>query len=334
MITANLWHLKATNGMFYYASDYISAMSEQIRCILVRPGLHDSTKQRFPDIDVISCSAVGWASAIAKARLRDDLLYTPTSHPVIAYHRQIVVVHDRYPFDPGAPRGGIKRRLFKAGVALSGCTVGYINRSDALPFLRELHVAPGKLLYAPNLPPLAVAVPARAAGARRTVGLFGTDSPKKNYASLFRVVGSDNKDLSFLIYGQDTAYIHSVIAEFPTISIEVVNSESTTLLQFLAMIDVVGSVARGEGFGRPIASALQAGIPCVLIEAPVFREFFDGAAIFSSSIEELAATLLHPARQKEHAEGGLTRLADAAARWQDAVTAIRGRDAHYGSAQC
>ena len=51
------------------------------------------------------------------------------------------------------------------------------------------------------------------------------------------------------------------------------------------------SVAKGEGFARPIAPSIMAGRAAFLISDPVFKEFYDGCAIFYESVDDLAADL-------------------------------------------
>jgi glycosyltransferase involved in cell wall biosynthesis len=334
MIVANLAHIKAANGMFYYGLDYVAGMADDVRCILVRPALHGLAQQRFPGIAVKSCSATTWLAEIARARVRDDLLYTPTSHPVAGYRRQVIIVHDRYPFDVGSRSGRIKRKLLKAAISLSGCDAGYVNRSDAQPFLCELGMPHTRMFFAPNRPLRDSVVPERTPGPRRTVGLFGSDSPKKNYAALFEVVACGDHDMEFLIYGHDTPYLRDVVAAFPRTSITLVKSDEVGLSQFLGMVDVVGSVAIGEGFGRPIASALHAGIPCVLLDAPVFREFFDGAATFSSDVADFVAQLAHIGRDDARRDQFRSVLDGIVASWREAVLAIRRRDSRSGAIHC
>jgi len=56
-------------------------------------------------------------------------------------------------------------------------------------------------------------------------------------------------------------------------------------------VDVLASASEQEGFGRPFASALLAGISVELLDRPVFREFFTGGARFHPNIETLVKSL-------------------------------------------
>jgi glycosyltransferase involved in cell wall biosynthesis len=61
---------------------------------------------------------------------------------------------------------------------------------------------------------------------------------------------------------------------------ELLESDLYSLEEFFARIDLLTSVATQEGFGRPLAAALLAGVPCLLLDRTVFREFFDPGASF------------------------------------------------------
>ena len=91
----------------------------------------------------------------------------------------------------------------------------------------------------------------------------------------------------FWVYGHSNIYIKYLQQLFPNLQINIFNSDNFVLSEFLASIDVVVSVAQNEGFGRPIASALESGVPCYLIDSIVFREFFEGGANFALDVPSL-----------------------------------------------
>ena len=59
------------------------------------------------------------------------------------------------------------------------------------------------------------------------------------------------------------------------------------------MCSSVVSVAKGEGFARPIAVSIIAGKPVFLINDPVFKEFYDGCASFHNEINDLVSELVN-----------------------------------------
>jgi hypothetical protein len=79
---------------------------------------------------------------------------------------------------------------------------------------------------------------------------------------------------------------------FPEINVHLEPSDQKSIFSFLGQIDVLISVAEYEGFGRPIACALKAGVPCYLLESPVFLEFFSGGAHFFKDIHSMLDHLL------------------------------------------
>lgn len=248
----------------------------------------------FPEVTVICCSPSRYIKETFKASWRGDLLFTPTSHPLPGIDRQWIVLHDAYPFEHG-PTSELKRRLLKWSLALSRCRVGYINRSDAKPFVSSLGVPPERQVFAPNRFPQAThrIASLAATNGKTVVGLLGTDSAKKNYDRLFTAVQRAGlaTRLGFRIYGHDTTYFRQVCARHPRLQIDLARSDDESLDDFINCVHVLASAAEQEGFGRPIAVALLAGLPVELLDRPVFREFFTGGARFHADIDALAAAL-------------------------------------------
>jgi hypothetical protein len=122
---------------------------------------------------------------------------------------------------------------------------------------------------------------------------LGTDSENKNYACLFNTVRLAGlaSSLAFRVFGHDTAYFRDVQFNFPDIKIELVTSDSESIGKFMSGVDVLASASEQEGFGRPFAAALLAGISVELLDRPVFREFFNGGARFHSDVVDLVQSL-------------------------------------------
>lgn len=294
MITVNYFHTKCTNGLFYYGLDYLIENRDLVRVVLVRPFFKFPFHECCPNIEVISCSPGRYILEVLRAKFLGDLLYTPTSHPLPFIDRQWVVLHDAYPFEVG-PKSRLKRFLLKWSLGMSRCRVAYINRSEAQPFVANLDVDAQRMVFAPNrFPEPARRVPVSSPKGITTVGLLGTDSAKKNYDRLFSVVRATelSSRLIFRVYGHDTAYFRDIRGKFPDIRIELVKSDNESIDEFMSGVDVLASASEQEGFGRPFASALLAGLPVELLDRPVFREFFTGGARFHPDIDALVQSLL------------------------------------------
>jgi hypothetical protein len=292
---ANLYPIKNANGLLWYAIDYLRGAPPGT-VVLCRSEFTVLVKNELPNANVIDCRWAVLAKYVAVAMLKRLRLVTFTPHPLPMYGNQVVVVHDDFPFL--GRLGALKRTLFRIGALTSGCKVGYINRSNALRFAASVGVRQDRCFFAPNRTPV---VP-RTVGAKAlshspdTIGLFGTDSPKKQYRELLdsaQRLGKTNR-YRFRLYGAENAYTESLRREFPNADLKVVDSNKITMRSFLQNIDVAVSSSRGEGFGRPLAMALTLGIPTFLLESDTFREFFDDSAVFYSSIDELWEKLINP----------------------------------------
>jgi glycosyltransferase involved in cell wall biosynthesis len=295
MLIANFFHIKATNGLFYYGLDYVHALKHRPSHILVRPSMAAVLRNHFPTIPVVACTGTRYLLEVLKAIRAGETLFTPSSHPLPFLSRQFVVLHDTYPFLGRS--GRIKRFLFVLSARSSHCHLAYINHSASLAFFRNCGFDKERLVFAPNS--FTVRMPRlernrKNCEKRLIVGLVGTDSSKKNYGSLFAAVRNDGREgsITFQTYGHSTDYFCSVQAAFPEIDLQLVPSDQRSVFSFLGQIDALVSVAENEGFGRPIASALQAGVPCYLLETPVFLEFFSGGAQFFQDIPSLLKHLL------------------------------------------
>lgn len=294
MITANFFHIKSTNGLFFYGLDYLRENAKLLRVVLIREELKVHLLGLLPNVPVISCSLLRYPLELMLACRRGDLIFTPTSHPIPFIDHQWVVFHDAYPFVYGL-KGALKRFLLRFSLSLSRCMVGYINRSECLPYLCNMRVAPDRLVFSPNRftnPKINISRITNNQGGL-VVGLVGTDSDKKNYDKLFLSIQKNNlsKSIRFRIFGHNSSYLEKIYSNFPDFKIELVKSDTASICEFLSAVDVLVSVADYEGFGRIFAFALFAGVPVDLIDKPVFREFFDGGAHFHSSVDNLVASL-------------------------------------------
>jgi hypothetical protein len=246
-------------------------------------------------IPVIETGLVGMLARVLRAALRGQLLYVPTPHPVPFVGRQVIVVHDSYPFMQSL--GSLKRNLLRWSVLSSRCTVAHINRSICLPFLSTLGIGHERLLFAPNIPPAhdatrgACAQEPEAGGSIR-VGAFGTDSPKKNYASLLGHPALAQGRIRLAVYGEENDYSRGLLERYGPDAFELVDPSKVGLFEFIASVRCVASVAIGEGFGRPLATAITSGIGCHLLASPSFDEFFRGNALMYDTVDDLCRGIL------------------------------------------
>lgn len=295
MIIVNLWFIKHSNGLFHYGLDYAAALGDSVREIWVRDqALALAVQHRLPGHAVRVLGRAALIGSMVRARVLQDVLFTASSHPFALSARSVVVLHDSFPFIGRV--GRVKRWLFLAGLRLTRATAAYINTSDAAHFLHQHGVPDGRTVYLPNR--IGAMKPARRdgnvrAGPSLTIALFGTDSPKKNYDSLFAAATpwTGHVPVTWRIFGHRNSYTDHLLAAHPACRIDIVGSDGQSMEAFLSTADVAVSIARSEGFARPVALALMSGIPTYLLDTPVFREFYDGSARFFATVPDLVAAV-------------------------------------------
>src|SRR5689334_8052505 len=96
-LVLNLWHLKNTNGMFYYAVDYARSL-QRPATLLLHPRLQGVSAAMFGDLPILRLDLWGYFKFFLQLLARSGGVFTPTPHPLPFLGRQIVVVHDSYPF--------------------------------------------------------------------------------------------------------------------------------------------------------------------------------------------------------------------------------------------
>lgn len=268
--------------MFYFGRDYLDELSEKRSCrVIVKKGV--LTKDDFSShYNLIEVSNFLYLLLVLYLIITNARIFCPTVHAIPLIRRQVSVLHDMYPF-----RSRRKLLLLRFMLLISRGHVGGINRSVVLPFLEEVRT---RGFYMPNK----IASFTRVGGLDRPsqkvirVGLMGTDSEKKNYAALFEAAAAKQIQLKFYLYGTHTYYAASLLSRFSRqVTIKLVSSDEVSLESFLSCtVDIVVSVGVGEGFCRPVAMATMLGVQTVLIEDPVFREFYSGTSTFVSNVIE------------------------------------------------
>lgn len=295
MIFANFWFLKQKNGMYFYGLEYVDGLHKMgsNMTVLVKPELMpmDELDAR---INIIQLTTVGFIFFVMKAIILRYAIYSPTLHAIPFVRRQVTTLHDIYPFQKAVLSGKLKYLVFRAMHLLSFGRICAINRVVEKSFLSDMGA---RTFFAPNRfnpHPERVNQPA-IISKKISVGLVGTDTTKKNYDELFSLIDEKFQGLQFRIYGNETKYLNSILERFRHLSIEFVSSENVSLACFLQKeTDVIVSVAKFEGFCRPIALALSIGVPCILIEDDVFEEFYKDIAIFRPSASEILLLLRQP----------------------------------------
>ena len=291
----NLSFVKASNGLFYFALDYIAELLDDITIVLVRtPEMKQEVQRRFTGLKVDIAGSFSAALRVRRAAAAGEMVFTPSSHPIPWCDRQLVILHDTYPFR--GIRGRVKKHLFLQSLGTSSARVGYVNKADSRHFLELADLPDERLVSAPNrisVPSRMRNDPAVTPSSPPIVGLFGTDSPKKNYDSLFAAIlkVSPSPRLRIMLYGQGNSYVAALIRDHEQLDISIINSSDVGLETFVNSVDLVASAATAEGFSRPVALGLASGSPAWLVESPVIREYYDVAAGFFPDPQALGEAL-------------------------------------------
>ena len=303
MLVANLYFLKETNGMYYYCRDYMASTTAQ-SVIIAKPRLANKIRGDWQNwrknIELVEVGNVASLALLAYLYASTRaFIFTPTPHPMpIPGIKQLIVVHDDYPFK-GSHLAKLKRFMLAIALRVSNSKVGYINKSCAKGFAETL--VPGKLkdtYYMPNAWPSgepAAAEKLSVQDRKIILGMTGTDSLKKRHELIIREIIRQGKSQRyyFKIYGHANDYTRLIEREFKgKVEIEIVDSDKTSLAQYLATIDAIACASLGEGFSRPIAYALTQGIKCYLLSDAVFEEFYGEISSLHDSVSDLVNALI------------------------------------------
>ena len=286
-IYVNLFHLKSINGMFYYALDYLPETGYEILCNSKNADISELVPE---GCTVIKLNYVSYLFFYLRAMLFRLSTFTPTPHPLPFLSKQLIVLHDSYPFRLGRI-SFLKKALFFLSLQCSNTKVGYINLCDAKAFLMQSNLPDDRFVFMPNKPPLnSLKKKSGLCPVDNIIhlGAVGTDSLKKNYEMLFVYLQElkSHRRIKLYLFGQENAYVKDLRHQFPSCNFVVIDSSLVKLEDFLVTLDILVSTAKGEGFCRPVALALQMGIPCLLIDDPVFKEFYEHSAIFFKDLNE------------------------------------------------
>lgn len=292
----NLANLNASNGMFWYAIDKIRTLGDTPLTVLINAKLAPLARKELPTANVEEMTRGEAARRIVSAKLlrrSSDKIVTFTSHPLPFVPDQTIAFYDDYPFV--GRTGKLKRALFALAARTSGCRVGIINRSLAMPFLAGCGISAERIFFDSAFPAVDLhqtRIRSAEPGTPLRIGLVGTDSRKKNYAEIFAATLALKRadGVQFLLYGADNDYVQELRRAFPEIDLTVVLSDAVGPVAFFDKIDYLVSAARAEGYGRPMGLAAALGIPLFLLRSPVFLEFFGEHATF---FDDTAALIRH-----------------------------------------
>lgn len=264
------------NGMYYHALDYIYDLETRVTVILNKK-YFKSVPKELQGHDVKILNFVDYL--IYSFSYRNEKFITPTPHPIPWLKNQIIILHDVYPFKGRI--GSVKKSLIKISYLMNRYEIGIVNRSILLPFLNSLRYS-RRYFFLPNK--VEILERTKNTSPKKNIeriGLFGADSEKKNYHILFDHTAAD---LQYFIYGKTTNYTEYLVRRYHELDINVVDSSLTTVEGFLSLVDCVVSVSTEEGFGRLNLLSIQKGVPVILLESPVTREFYQEFHDTSSGI--------------------------------------------------
>ena len=284
----NLFFLKDRNGMFFYAKDYLEKMEEEF-IFIVRKDSDLAIKLKNYSKSVIEKKSF-ISLLIFFLKKENYFIFCPTPHPLPFINSQLIIFHDNYPFKGFV--GLVKKFLLGASLLSSSTILGYINLSRGKEFCESLScLTKNNSIYMPNKIPIN-SIKEKAVEFPNSIGLFGTSSIKKNYVTFFEEIFKSARNFKLYIYGVKNNSFEKLEKKFKNLDINFINQEDMDLDFFINSCEIIVSASRGEGFARPIAASILMKKKCFLIEDDIFREFYDGLAIFSDSIDGLVKKII------------------------------------------
>ena len=299
----NLWHLRSMNGMAYYSIDSLYDSLDKHDCLYIFRSStikHDYLAKADAELSSISFSAPTYFLVFLPALIVSSLFFRicidcPTCHPLPFVRRQKIVVHDPYPFTSEI-LGIVRLPILFFSLLTSSTSIRYINKSSAFlfsAFLARFTLSEG-LEYSPNrFPPLVRYVPPALGRGMFSIGLVGSASSKKNYTLLLHSFNALRlSNISFTVYGFETPYLASVKSH-SSYHIEICNSASHDFADFFSSVNVIVNISLNEGFCRPVAAALNSGMPVYLLDCPVVREFYTASpAHIFDNVDEIVRNIV------------------------------------------
>jgi len=305
-VWANLFFLRQTNGMYYYALKILSEMemSGVYVDVLVKNCLADEAAEDLVNLEKIKVRGVsnlGFLYFYIRSFFLSAYIFCPSFHPLPFVRRQMVVFHDAYPYR--GRLGWVKLFIKKLALRSSNTSVGVVNQTDAVSFFNEVNITSiiVKVRFMPNffsredvVPRLRGDVPKRRSdgSVKYKIGLAGTDSDKKGYEQFLALHPKKRADFQFIFYGHETQYWSELQDQFPDLDCLLCHSSTVPPESFLSQVDVLCQVNDQEGCGRMIAFALLANVPVVALWSEVAQEIYGDCIQLSANLEGVWKRLL------------------------------------------
>jgi glycosyltransferase involved in cell wall biosynthesis len=270
-----------------------------------------------------------WTLSRALARERPDVLFAPGyTAPLAAPCPVVLAVHDvSFAAHPSwfTAREGFRRRVLTAWSARRAASVLTLSEFSKREIIRHLGVPAGRI----RVVPLGTRLPLdQSAGQpREAMVLFvGSIFRRRNVDHLIRAFATEVAprvpQSTLEIVGENRSHppidLEGLLRELP----EPVRAritlhsyvEEPLLRSLYARASVFVFLSEYEGFGLTPLEALAAGVPPIVLDTPVAREVYGGAARYvdlkgtGSAIADLLTDAAHRQRLLEHASDTLKRF--------------------------
>jgi glycosyltransferase involved in cell wall biosynthesis len=283
-----------------------------------------------------------WEQMVLPAKIqRGDILWSPANAGPWSVKNQVVTIHDASVFDHPEwfnPTFSLWTRLswkilarrIKAIITVSNFSRDRLRLHLGIPEgkIHVIHNGVGKPFEPQSQK--AIEMVKEKYGLDKPYFLFvGTDDPRKNLVGLVQAWESLNlKSHSLFVAGaKGNVFSNERGRETRPLQMYVSDEELPVLYSGAAAVIVPSFY---EGFGLTVLEAMACGVPVIASDIPVFRELFEGAALFADPHEpkEITDAMLKIIEDKSLAmrlqEQGLAHAAkfswgDSARKTQDVI---------------